>query len=498
MKVQEKGTDRRAELRVHVQEQVEELAEYGQYIDPDDKAICCYVPVEDGSVVKVAGRFHGTTFSVHWDLYVDGVLRKANNMVSKAVKYQKGVKLDFEEALYQTNDGLGDRKILDTQMKLVPVSGTFSQNGDVQETVGTIEVRLYVLRSFGEDWVLDDDVVTYLSNEDEEGEDIESKQATYKTIAPEYMIEFEKNVLELDKKTTKAWDKKLNARRPSKEPWAIFRFHYRSREAIEAQEMDLSYNPKSKGKGTGPHTLDLDLLPPLLVGAKPGQPNDGASTRAGSSTPIPDTPLTLGSPLIQRHPSPLPSPLAQRHPPIEDASSEATVVEEPLEKPETTLVEEPTEKQENDIRKTEELSKLTESAPASPIVATTPITTAVPVAPMLPAALSPTLPTTPALTLKRRLPPPLSTLPDPKRLKPLTLAETRRQLKAMKARREAVAKKRSDIKSELEPYTAQIAREQEKLAKELEEETRMWRDESQALREDSAILAEMKRERGEE
>ena len=60
MKVQEKGTDRRAEIHLHVQEQVEELAEYGQYIDPLDKAICCYVPAEDGNIVKVAGRFVGT------------------------------------------------------------------------------------------------------------------------------------------------------------------------------------------------------------------------------------------------------------------------------------------------------------------------------------------------------------------------------------------------------------------------------------------------------
>ena len=78
MKVQEKGTDRRAELRVHVQEQVEELAEYGQYIDPDDQAICCYVPVEDGSVVKVAGRFHGTVSAIISILYRSGFANSAD------------------------------------------------------------------------------------------------------------------------------------------------------------------------------------------------------------------------------------------------------------------------------------------------------------------------------------------------------------------------------------------------------------------------------------
>jgi hypothetical protein len=60
MKVQEKGTDRRAELHMHVQEKVEELTEYGQYIDPDDQAICCYVPVEEGNIIKIAGKLHGT------------------------------------------------------------------------------------------------------------------------------------------------------------------------------------------------------------------------------------------------------------------------------------------------------------------------------------------------------------------------------------------------------------------------------------------------------
>lgn len=60
MKVQEKETDRRAELHVYAQEQVDALAEYGQYIDPVDHAICAYVPVEEGNVIKVAGRFNGT------------------------------------------------------------------------------------------------------------------------------------------------------------------------------------------------------------------------------------------------------------------------------------------------------------------------------------------------------------------------------------------------------------------------------------------------------
>jgi hypothetical protein len=60
MKVIEKGTDRRAEVHIYVGEQVDALGEYGEYIDLKDKAICCYVPVEEGHQLKFGGRFSGT------------------------------------------------------------------------------------------------------------------------------------------------------------------------------------------------------------------------------------------------------------------------------------------------------------------------------------------------------------------------------------------------------------------------------------------------------
>lgn len=60
MKVTEKGTDRTAEAHIHVEGRVSALEEYGQYVDGHDKAICCYVPVEEGHKVKIEGRFSGT------------------------------------------------------------------------------------------------------------------------------------------------------------------------------------------------------------------------------------------------------------------------------------------------------------------------------------------------------------------------------------------------------------------------------------------------------
>jgi hypothetical protein len=53
MKVIEKATDRKAEAHIYVEGQVLPLEEYGEYIDPGDKAICCYVPLEEGHQVRL-------------------------------------------------------------------------------------------------------------------------------------------------------------------------------------------------------------------------------------------------------------------------------------------------------------------------------------------------------------------------------------------------------------------------------------------------------------
>lgn len=61
MKVSEKDSDRRAEVHVHVQgEHVEELAEHGQYVDTSDGALCCYIAVSEGDIIKMTGKFQGT------------------------------------------------------------------------------------------------------------------------------------------------------------------------------------------------------------------------------------------------------------------------------------------------------------------------------------------------------------------------------------------------------------------------------------------------------
>jgi len=60
MKVIETDSDRRAQVHVYVDGRVAALEEYGEYIDPRDKAICCYVAIDEGHKPRIGGRFTGT------------------------------------------------------------------------------------------------------------------------------------------------------------------------------------------------------------------------------------------------------------------------------------------------------------------------------------------------------------------------------------------------------------------------------------------------------
>jgi hypothetical protein len=240
MKVTEKGTDRRAEAHIYVEGQVPELEEYGEYIDPIDKAICCYVPVDEGHTVKIGGRFSGTvcfmgiriprtaltlaqTLIVAYDAVVDGVYRKSSSYIAKTVSNQKHKKLDTENFLYRTDQG-----IIDTEMYVAPLLGATISQGEGPETIGTMELRLYITRQIGINYSLGN-IETYSNHRKDNVEDEVKEDATYKQIAPTLRMDFEKNSMPLDKRAATREQRRMETRRPGTEPWAIFRFHYRSK-----------------------------------------------------------------------------------------------------------------------------------------------------------------------------------------------------------------------------------------------------------------------------
>jgi hypothetical protein len=239
MKVVENGTDRRAEVHLRADGVLQELCEYGQYIDKDG-AVCCYVALEEDQVISLAGKFNGTvhlplrdlhtsngsqTLKIAYDVVVDGTLRASNFYLAKAVTCLKGRKFGFDNFLYQKGKG-----ILETAMKVSLADPGLATKGEGQETLGTVEVRLYVLRRFGEEHDIEglriyDDTEEKAENNDSD----QKKDATYNIIEPDLTMVFEEDCVSLGTKGMKAQRSKVSKPRPGKAPWAVFRFHYRTK-----------------------------------------------------------------------------------------------------------------------------------------------------------------------------------------------------------------------------------------------------------------------------
>ncbi|CAO2648918.1 Nn.00g098670.m01.CDS01 [Neocucurbitaria sp. VM-36] len=283
MKVAEKATDRTAEVHIYAEGKVNALEEYGEYISSEDKAICCYVPVEEGFKIRIRGKFSGTTLSIAYDTVVDGVLRKANSYNAKDVHLQRK-RIDMETFLYKTDKG-----IIDTDMLVARLPDWIAtQLNEDPETIGTMELRLYLTRQLGVSHTIGS-VEKYYTTRNHI-EDKTEHTTSYKQIAPTYQMRFEQNSALLEKNKTTREQRKLNAPRPGIEPWAIFRFHYRGKDAIVDKYRKPTFDPLNEAK-IEPHILVLDPVPPLRAGTKPQKDDGDSSTRASSPMP-PDLPST--------------------------------------------------------------------------------------------------------------------------------------------------------------------------------------------------------------
>jgi hypothetical protein len=238
MKVVEKGTDRFAEVHACVEGAVKPLGEYGQYIDANDKAICCYVPVVEGHKVQIRGKFTGTvcssrdwidgllrtllqTLTVAYDAVVDGVYRKADRHDAKTVHQQRSKKLDMTKFLCSISKGT-----IDTDMSVAPISGTILTQGEATETIGTIELRLYITRQLGVEHAITG-IESYHSV-DYVLEIDRNRPVSYKQLPPTFRMAFEENSELLNNRARNKYKGRMDQKRPGTGPWAIFRFHYRS------------------------------------------------------------------------------------------------------------------------------------------------------------------------------------------------------------------------------------------------------------------------------
>ncbi|KAF2474981.1 uncharacterized protein BDR25DRAFT_340611 [Lindgomyces ingoldianus] len=300
MKVHEKGSDRKAEVEFWVLGGVSPCDEYGEHI-AGDGAICCFVPVEANQRIKLYTHFAGTTMKLQHDVLVDGILRQTKIDKSTSVK-KKNYHSDITKFRFQY-----DKEVKETEIMATKIDSNVNLVEGEEEIFGMIEVRISVLRRFGQEYSLRD--IALYPDDPEDGHE-ETEEAGYTKIAPQFRITHDKNVPFMNRRSAREKFKQCKDQRPGKEPWAVFRYYYRTLQSILDANLHVSTSEETNVKGET-RALDIEEVPLLKIGDTPGKSeaeNDGRSTR--QSTPgnnWPDTPAKGANAKLGRPPMMRPS-----------------------------------------------------------------------------------------------------------------------------------------------------------------------------------------------
>jgi len=157
--------------------------------------------------------------------------------------------------------------------------GVQSIQSNAPETIGTIELQLCVTRQLDVFHNMRP-VRTYDTNAKDKNKGA-GQTTNYKILPPSLQMTFEKNCRPLEAQDAQREQRRLNIRRPGTEPWAIFRFHYRTREEIEKLKLKLTFDPTCKSDANT-HTLVLEPLPPLMPCTKSQKTYLGISSQTPS------------------------------------------------------------------------------------------------------------------------------------------------------------------------------------------------------------------------
>lgn len=280
MKCADSTSDRKADAVVRASGQP--CDEYGTHL-ASDGAICSWIPVNDGQKIVVETGFVGMTKEIQTDLVIDGILRNSEKTNRKAEKKDRKFER-FEHGFYAQSKSVINQAEL--EVKALDVSSYPSIQVEGTDSVGTIEVRISVLRDEHEERHKLDDVKSF--------ETIMDWKEAYRTpsytkIRPVQQVDF----VPIDQQPTKIQVTKLKqratARRPGAKPWVVFRFYYRPLEAINNEALTKTQS-KTATKFDAPSIVKTDVEAPspstasLLAGTTTATTAKESSTKAGTAT----------------------------------------------------------------------------------------------------------------------------------------------------------------------------------------------------------------------
>lgn len=131
---------------------------------------------------------------------------------------------------YRTEHGTVESKLV-----VKPIYSDLDFDTNAPITIGTIEIRVYLLRRFDEEQSIQ---MQKFHECVDEGHDT-AKPVGYNSIKPDYAMTFEKDLGEIELRIRNKAQKAMNTVRPGTAPWAIFRFHYRDRSKFLTFTFDL-------------------------------------------------------------------------------------------------------------------------------------------------------------------------------------------------------------------------------------------------------------------
>lgn len=245
MKCVDTTSDRKADAVVRAGDQL--CDEYGTHL-ASDGAICTWIPVSDGQKVIVETGFVGTTKEIQFDLVVDGVLRNSEKTTRKTEKKERKPER-FDRGFYaQSKTSIVQAEM---EIKALDVSAYPSVQVDGKDSVGTIEVRISVLRDEHEERHKLDDVRSFETIMDWKEA---HRTPSYSKVRPVQQVD----LVPSDQQPTKTQMTKLRLRssghRPGSKPWVVFRFYYRTNDAITNEVL-------SKTKTDGKLALNFEAPP---------------------------------------------------------------------------------------------------------------------------------------------------------------------------------------------------------------------------------------------
>lgn len=162
---------------------------------------------------------------IAYDAIIDGILRRSAVYKARSVSVQKNKKLDIDHFLCATTDG-----VIETMVHVVPLENASVSKGETLETIGTLELRLYVTRQLNV--VHQVEHIDAFDDFETDNDERNKRKVTYKEIKQDLRIFFDTDWDPLERAKVKGEQRKMNAPRPGSEPWAIFRFHYRTKSMI--------------------------------------------------------------------------------------------------------------------------------------------------------------------------------------------------------------------------------------------------------------------------